>query len=283
MKKILVGALIVVILLTGVAYYILAPSKVSPAILYIENGAVEVNTGAGWTAGVNEMELPQGASVRTKHDGTATVVLMEGEILSLQPETEVRLDKITSKKLYVTQLAGETWNKITKLSGIKEYKIQTPSTVATVRGTEFFFTDTELDVGEGEVQYGTREDEQRIVVREHKRALKEKFVEEDMPEETIARMKQFPKRYLKILKQVRARELRKHKFIMRQVKNRGVSEEQIEFFMNELDEGRQDEDEIMKKVPSPLQPKAKRTQMLTKEIKHITQQLKQQAEARQEP
>lgn len=104
-----------------------------------------------------------------------------------------------------------------------------------------------------------------------------------MPEETIARMKQFPKRYLKILKQVRARELRKHKFIMRQVKNRGVSEEQIEFFMNELDEGRQDEDEIMKKVPSPLQPKAKRTQMLTKEIKHITQQLKQQAEARQEP
>lgn len=275
--------MIVVILLTGVAYYILAPSKVSPAILYIENGAVEVNTGAGWTAGVNEMELPQGASVRTKHDGTATVVLMEGEILSLQPETEVRLDKITSKKLYVTQLAGETWNKITKLSGIKEYKIQTPSTVATVRGTEFFFTDTELDVGEGEVQYGTREDEQRIVVREHKRALKEKFVEEDMPEETIARMKQFPKRYLKILKQVRARELRKHKFIMRQVKNRGVSEEQIEFFMNELDEGRQDEDEIMKKVPSPLQPKAKRTQMLTKEIKHITQQLKQQAEARQEP
>ena len=276
MLKILIGVLLSVFVLGLAGYFILAPASATPAVLYIEEGTVEVNAGKGWVAGVNEMELKNGAGVRTK-EGEATVVFMEGEMLSLQPNTEVRLDKVTPKKVLVSQLAGETWNKITKLSGITEYAISTPSTVATVRGTEFFLNDEELAVGDGEVQYGSHEKQSMVMVRKHKQAVKDKFVEEEMSDEQLAKMKKFPQKYMKVLKNVRAREIRKHKMLVDQLKKKsGMSEAELEKQLEGIDEGAVDEDKLYSKVPGLLQPKAKRAYMLTKEIKKVRQQMKQQ-------
>jgi hypothetical protein len=47
---------------------------------------------------------------------------------------------------------------------------------------------------------------------------------------------------------------------------RGFTEEKMHNELNEMDEGRKDEDKVYNEVPSIMKPRARRTYMLTKEI-----------------
>ncbi len=265
MKKIVIAG-IVVLVLVAIGYFLLAPSAATAAILYVETGQVDVDTGKGWQAGTDEMELAEGNKVRTG-DGEATVVLLEGEVLHLEPNSEVTLSEI-GKTIKITQTTGETWNKITKISGIEEYTIETPTTVATVRGTEFMLNEEELAVDDGEVDYGHKGEPGKIKVRGKKRALANVMKEEDMPPEMLEKMKRFPEKYERALKRVRMHEIRKHKgIIMKAAEKKGYTEEQMLQELNEIDEGRKNEEEFYQKVPAMMKPKAKRTYLLTKEIK----------------
>src|SRR3990172_6864214 len=126
MKKLVIAAAVILIILGAVYFLAIAPKAATAAILYVERGQVEVNTGTGWQTGNDEMELKKGSGVRTA-DGEATVVLLEGEVMHLEPNTEVKLEQISGKKIKITQLAGETWNKVTKISGISEFIVETPT------------------------------------------------------------------------------------------------------------------------------------------------------------
>ena len=265
MKKLVIAAVVILIILGAVYFLAIAPKPATAAILYVERGQVEVNTGTGWQAGADEMELKQGSQVRTA-DGEATVVFYEGEVMHLQTNSEVKLDGISKSKIHVSQLAGETWNKVTKISGISEYIVETPTTVATVRGTEFLLNEEELVVEDGEVDYGPKAEPRKIKVRGKKRALARLMQEEDIPEEAM-RLKNFPEKYEKILKRVRAREIKKHKTVLKMAADRGMTEEKIHQQLNEVDEGRESEDKLYQQVPSMMKPRAKRTYILTKEIK----------------
>ncbi|HLF55029.1 MAG TPA: FecR family protein [Candidatus Nanoarchaeia archaeon] len=271
MKKLIIIA-VIVLLIIGTGYFLLAPVSATAAVLYVERGQVEVNSGSGWQIGTDEMELSKGSQVKTG-DGEATVVLLEGEVVHLEPNSEIKLDQISGKKIHITQLAGETWNKVTKISGISEFTIETPTTVATVRGTEFILNEEELDVSEGEVDYGLKAGE-KIKVMGGKRALAKMLREENIPEERLARIRNFPEKYEKILKRVRAREIRKHEQILRMAEKRGFTEEKIRAQLNEIDEGRQDEEKAYEQVPALMKPKAKRTYLLTKEIKRARMKLR---------
>ncbi len=272
MKKLII-AIAVILVLLGIGYFIIAPKSATAAILYVESGQVEVNTGSGWQTGTDEMELKKGSQVKTG-DGEATVVLLEGEVVHLQPNSEIRLDEISGKKIHISQLAGETWNKVTKISGISEFTIETPTTVATVRGTEFILNDEELDVEEGEVDYGPKTGE-RIKVRGGKRVLARMMKEENIPEERLAHIKNFPEKYEKILKKVRVREIRKHRQALKMAERRGFTEQRINEQLNEIDEGRQDEEKAYEQIPALMKPKAKRAYLLTKEIKRARMKLRE--------
>jgi len=271
MKKIII-AVIVILALLGIGYFVLAPKAATAAILYVERGQVEVNTGTGWQTGSDEMELKKGSGVRTA-DGEATVVLLEGEVMHLEPNSEVKLEQISGKKIKITQLAGETWNKVTKISGISEFIVETPTTVATVRGTEFALNEEELAVTDGEVGYGPKGEPSKIKVRKGKRALAKTMQEEDIAE--LARFKQFPEKYEKILQRVRAREIRKHQQILKMAEKRGYTEEKIRAQLNEVDEDRENEDKLYEQAPLLVKPKAKRAYMLTKEIKRARMRIRE--------
>ncbi len=266
MKKLAITAIVILVVLTGIYFIFIAPKPATAAILYVESGSVEVDMGKGWQPGADEMELKENAQVRTA-EGEATIVFHEGEVMHLEPNSEVKLDEVSSSEIKVTQLAGETWNKVTKISGVSEFTVETPSTVATVRGTEFFITDEQLDVMDGEVDYENKADKKKIKVRQGKHALKNMMQEEDMPPGLMERYKQFPEKYVNILKKIRAREIRKHKGVLKMASNKGFSEEKIKEQLNEVDEGRQDEDKLYQQVPSMMKPRAKRAYLLTKEIK----------------
>ena len=195
MNKILIAA-VVLALIFGAGFFVLSPPSVSAAIVYVERGDVQVNTGNDWQTATNEMEIGQGAKVRTG-DGEATVVLLEGEILHLEPHTEVLLDMINKDKIKISQVAGETWNKVTRISGVSEYTIETPNTVATVRGTEFTLTDEEVVVDEGEVDYTDKRDpEHKLKVGAKKKALRRMMKAEAMGERDDARFQMFKEKYI---------------------------------------------------------------------------------------
>lgn len=270
MKKLVIGAVVVLVILIGIGYFLLAAPPVTAALLYVESGDVQVNTGAGWKQAIDEMELGTGDLVKTG-EGEATVILQEGEIVHLQPNTEIKLDSITGKSIKLTQTAGETWNKITKISGISEFSIETPNTVATVRGTEFVLNDAQLDVADGDVEYEKKANKKKMHVRAKKKAFADTMQEEDMTEADFAKMQKFSSMKVNMLKKLRAREIRKHEMLIKMAGKR-VTREQMEKDLNDVDENRKNEDEFYEKVPSLMKPRAKKTYMLTKEIKRAKAQ-----------
>lgn len=267
MNKFIVGIVILAVLIGGAYYVLLVPKAPTAAILYIDRGNVEVDIGGGWQKATDEMELSQSDKVRTT-DGEATIVLLEGEVMRLSANTEVELEEISSDEIDIIQLTGETWNKVTKISGITGYTVSTPNTVATVRGTEFIITDDELKVKEGEVDYYRKDNpDKKITVGAEEKATAD-LEKEDFTEADFAPFDERKQEYINTLKRVRWREIQKHQGILKAAKKQGYGEEEIKQLIIDVDEGREDLDTLYEEVPAVLKPKAEHTYKLTKEILH---------------
>lgn len=159
----IISALIIVILcVIGFAWFIQtseAEAEVK-AQLVIESGTVQVkHAGESWSIAQNGTFLYQSDSVKTGNDSSASIVLFKSSIIRLASNTEVTLQKLLRQagetNVTIKQDAGRTWNTVLKISGIDNYEVQTPTTIASVRGTSFYVNvhaDDETNVGVG---YGT--------------------------------------------------------------------------------------------------------------------------------
>jgi len=161
-KVLLAGAAIVILLIIAVGfwqYQNVAGDNVEVAYLQVKGGSVEVNQGSGWASATDGMKLRSSDKVRTGADGSAAVVLFEGIIASLDPNTEVSVNEVSAGKTTIKLEAGSVWNKFAKVSGVSTYEVETPNAVATVRGTSFGVTyaseETTMDVGDGNVEFGS--------------------------------------------------------------------------------------------------------------------------------
>ena len=101
--------------------------------------------------------------LKTDKNVFVAIVFLDGSIVKIQSNTEIEIksSRITAKELktqmYISE--GQAWSKISKQNN-GEFKIKTPTAVASVKGTEFDidFDDmsesTSLVVLEGEVEFG---------------------------------------------------------------------------------------------------------------------------------
>jgi len=171
-----VVAIVVILAIAAAAAYvylsIFPPAYSGPAAkLVISAGTVEINRGNGWSLATSGIALEVGWSVRTGAASRAVIIFMDSSVARLGENTEVRITKITSganSTVELEQLAGSTWNKILKLSGITEYTVNTPTAVASVRGTAFAVrldaaNDTDVGVAEGNVTVGSVRTREEIV------------------------------------------------------------------------------------------------------------------------
>lgn len=151
MRKLVVLLLLVLIACSAAQAPVRKESKAAIAMLAVQSGEVIVN-GSPASAG---MELKEGDSVKTGAKAKASVVFFDSSILRLNENTEIFVKSVVSqggKKVAIEQTAGQTWSRVLKISGIKEYSIETPNTVATVRGTGF-----SISVGEGDTTIAVKE------------------------------------------------------------------------------------------------------------------------------
>jgi len=146
-KKLLIAVsaiILLVLCIIGVLWITQSyASSVVTAKLIIDSGTVQVkHAGGTWTSASNGMVLTQSDAVRTGDNTSASVVLFESSILRLDSNTEVMLQEILQQagktSVAVQQDCGSTWSTISKISGIDDYDVQTPTTVASVRGTSFY-------------------------------------------------------------------------------------------------------------------------------------------------
>lgn len=140
----LIVPVIIIICIIGLLWFTLAPES-AKAQLIIDSGTVQIkHAGESWTSAEDGMDLYQSDSVKTGEDSSATIILFGSSIIRLDSNTEVTLQEIIQQEeetsVKIKQDAGRTWNTVMKISGIDDYEVQTPTTVASVRGTTFDVT-----------------------------------------------------------------------------------------------------------------------------------------------
>ncbi|MFW6121555.1 MAG: FecR family protein [Petrotogales bacterium] len=155
---------LVVICIIGLVWFIINSDVVkaeSKAQLIIDSGVVQVkHEGDPWIPAQNGMLLYQSDSVKTGDNTSASIILFDNSIIiRLDSSTEVTLQEVIEEEetsVKMEQEVGRTWNTISKMSGIDSYEVQTPTAVASVRGTAFEVNvsddgNTTIGVGNGTV------------------------------------------------------------------------------------------------------------------------------------
>ena len=138
--KIFLGVLaVIIVLIIGIVLYINSSLSVEkdPALLFVEQGTVNVLRNGNTLQGTNELELEQDDIIETQANTKARVLLFNSIFIDLAENTKISLISLVETNLKISQDQGTTWNKVTRLFGITNYEVETPNSVATVRGTEF--------------------------------------------------------------------------------------------------------------------------------------------------
>jgi len=146
-KLLLIISIIVVICIIVFVWFTLYSNLAkaeATAQLIVESGSVQVKQSGGtWTIAENGTILHQSDSVKTGDKSYASIIFFGSSIVRLDGNTEVTLQEllkdIDETSVKINQDAGRTWNTVSKISGIDNYEVHTPTTVASVRGTSFDF------------------------------------------------------------------------------------------------------------------------------------------------
>jgi hypothetical protein len=85
--------------------------------------------------------LKESDAVRTLAGARASIIFFESSIVRLNENTHITIkelkDELGNRKIGIHQDSGRLWSTILKLSGVDEYEVETPTTVAAIRGTSF--------------------------------------------------------------------------------------------------------------------------------------------------
>jgi hypothetical protein len=166
----LTGCLLAVVTLLPVA---VAQTDFKPVILSFE-GSVEVRKKVEATAGLKatavttsvnistHQTLDTGDTIVTGRNGRLVIGLADGSQAVIAPKSTVRIEDLTSSPRHLFHIIeGKTRIQIEKLGGRPNpYRVNTPTTVITVRGTIFDIIvgddQSEVFLHEGEVEVSNR-------------------------------------------------------------------------------------------------------------------------------
>ena len=247
---IIIGAIIILLAGGGYAYYAATSSPTTKAFLNIFTGQVQVDQGSGYTSATDGQKLALNDRVKTLPEAEAAVVLQESVIINLDPETEVYIKELSEKHLKLEQKSGTTWNKFTDLAGVEDLSIETPTTVATVRGTFFGVKMDAVLAVENDVEV-TYKGQKQNLKQGQKAVIKEETLSiEDMtPEEKTEAIRQMQKT-IASLKILRIKEVEKHPILAKQMKDRyQITDEMIKEYLDKADRGEYDLNEVVQKSP----------------------------------
>lgn len=140
-KQIIITVIIIALALIvcgGIAAFILLSEESEPIFtLYKEQGTVLFKKPNEDFQSLKEEKivLPNNSVVKTE-DGFAHILFPDNSMTSLDQYSEI-LVNISGNYRSIKQIIGNTWYRIQKLSSNQKFEVETPNTLATVRGTKF--------------------------------------------------------------------------------------------------------------------------------------------------
>jgi hypothetical protein len=253
--------LVIIIIGIGAAAYIgyqkiMGVTNVE-AFLNIKTGVVETDTGKGWTKATDQMLLSVNDKVRTL-EGQAFLVLFDSVIIDLDPNTEILIASLVKENLKVNVNSGKTWNKFTRLLGIGELEVKTPTAVATIRGTEFGInindSSSETIVAEGVVNLAAGGES--IDLNQFEKAevaAGGKPQKKPLSTEDKIRMKGKLHQTLAQMKALRKQIINRYKIMVDHAsKIMNISNADIQRILNEIDQGTRNPRDLADKMPIQL-------------------------------
>ncbi|MFQ5621131.1 MAG: FecR domain-containing protein [Candidatus Nanoarchaeia archaeon] len=260
------GILIAILFLGGFGYWYVTGSYTRTAFLNVESGQVQVDTGSGWTGAADGMDLSINDKVKTGA-GEASVVLYESIIIAIESNSIISIKDLSKAHPKVEHTLGSTWNKFTGLTGIDAFTIETPNTVATVRGTEFGSDMDGVMVAEGNVDV-KREGKDFDVQGGFKVVeVDGETVKIPLSPEERAKVVTKMKKTMKLMQNLRMQEIHKKEFAYSQVKSMyDMTDSDVEGYLARADRGEFDLDEVSKKAPFEIAVMEK-VKALTEEVR----------------
>lgn len=256
MKKsniIFLSILAVLFISLAAGYIYITSSSTTKAYLNVESGEVMVDSGNGFILVEDGVKLKANNIVKTNADSEASIIFYESVVLSLDPNTEVLVESLAKDNLKVKQNSGSTWTKFMTILGVMGMSIETPGTVATVRGTNFGVDMDFVYVDEGLVNVRSELGEEEIGAGENALYEEGKLTKGNLTEQQKQRIIEFKKRQIKILEEIRMNEILKKRIIIeRLLKSNNLGLEDLPIYLNDLDSGEDDLDELADALPIKL-------------------------------
>jgi hypothetical protein len=148
MKKLIIIAIVLVVAGAGLmAFNKFSKKQSANLVVHKDVGTVSFKAESGDYVLIEKdsQEIPNHSFVKTGSDGLAHVVLPDESMISLAENTEMQIN-FEDKETKVLQTLGNAWYRIKKLSGTKEFNVETPTAVASVRGTIFGVETAEVEL-----------------------------------------------------------------------------------------------------------------------------------------
>lgn len=249
-----IGILILLLFITGYFLLIGPSEKVKSAKIQDLNGDVEVQINNNWIQATNDLELKENDKIKT-NSGNVVLNFNNGILINLESNTELEISTIIEDKITLNQKTGTSWTKFINVLGVEEYEIETPNSVAIVRGTEFKIslngTNTTLLTTDGQVLFKDNQNNE-ILVTKFKKANNDgsgvksvKLTIEDKKEILVHKEK-----LLSQIQKLRLEEIYKNEFILNQIKKKyNWDDEKIEDLIKQIDNDEIDPSQYTDKIP----------------------------------
>ncbi|MBI5358481.1 FecR domain-containing protein [Candidatus Amesbacteria bacterium] len=114
---------------------------IATAVLASATGDVQVQRNQIWSKANGEEKVSKDDVVKTGDNSNATILFGSGSLIRVDANSQIALTDYAkdgeSWIIKINQIVGRTWNRVQKLVGSSVYEVNTPTAVATVRGTAF--------------------------------------------------------------------------------------------------------------------------------------------------
>jgi hypothetical protein len=134
------GVVVIIVLSLFAVFVLPLVSESPPATLIVESGDVQVAQSPLRPVS-GEVQLKKGDKIATGSNGRASVVLFGSSVIRLGNNTNLTIEELTqsreNRNVRIKQDSGRVWNKVLKLSGVDNFQVATPQSVASIRGTAF--------------------------------------------------------------------------------------------------------------------------------------------------
>ena len=141
-KKLGIAVGVIVVLVAGAFFYFYNSASAAVGNLNIYNGSAEVVHGGATIPGTNGTAINLSDVINVGADSRVSIILKDGTEVRLEAGTRIAVSDITYNGAKLSSAvfdltSGEAWSHVAPLASGGTFEVETPTVVATVRGTNF--------------------------------------------------------------------------------------------------------------------------------------------------